>query len=276
MPSRHTIISREPDDQAERIPEALTGGKIVSPASPDEPEVPVGLPKKKPDQIILHSPQGKEDLLKTKDLERQRIENELQRQRMMAILGKTHKTQTSPPAHHQLTPVSAQTKTIIRRASRPDDSRRPAVQKETDQPTERETRVVIKTKKHIPVPEEIPEDNQEPEPITAPEIPLEIHLPQSEIGDTSQNEPQIGIKRIVQRSKDDIFEGKGISSKTSLRVNDDALLHTRLKSKKMQINDEKLPDRNDPPEPKNGHGVAQRVRKSEKTTVDDEESGSDF
>jgi cell division GTPase FtsZ len=246
IPSRHTIIRRD-YDLADRAPDSLQGSinnaPVVTEQSKDTPLV---ASKKKPEPTRVQSPQGKEELLKTKDLNRQRIENELQRQRMMAILGKSHKMQTVPPAHHPQNPVPVQTKTIIHHASRQEGNQVPAEQKEIDQPTERETRVVITKKKRIAVPEEISDIIQEPEPIPAREIPHDRDIPQSEADDAIQKEPRVEMKRMVQRSNDDIFKGKGISSKTSLRVNDEALLQTRLKSKKLQIDYEESPDKNDP------------------------------
>ena len=98
MPSRHTIIRRD-YDLADRAPDSLQGSINNAPVQYQSGvKHTLVASKKKPEPTRVQSPQGKEDLLKTKDLNRQRIENELQRQRMMAILGKSHKTQTVPPA----------------------------------------------------------------------------------------------------------------------------------------------------------------------------------
>ena len=132
---------------------------------------------------------------------------------------------------------------------------------------------MITKKRHVAVPEEIADNIKEPEPVPAREIPHERDTPQPDTDDAIQKEPHVEMKRTVQHSNDDIFKGKGVSSKTSLRANDEALLQTRLKSKKLQIDYEESPDRNDPPDQKNGHGSMRGVKKRENPAVDDEESG---
>ncbi|MEN6443177.1 MAG: tubulin/FtsZ family protein [Methanoregula sp.] len=245
MPSRHIIIRRE-HDLAEREPDSPSGSIKDTPGVKDESGVHRVSPKQKPELTNVYSPQGKEDILKTKDLNRQRIENELQRQRMMAILGKPHKAQTVPPTQPQPTPLSVQTKTIIHRVSRSVGNQEPTGQKEIDHPAETQSRVLIKPKKHLEGPEEIPDNKQDEKQPAEPEIHRKTVMPQSDRGDTIQEESQIEMKRMIQRSKDDIFDGKEIASKDSSKVNDDALLHTRLKLKKKQVDSEKSLDHNEP------------------------------
>jgi len=176
-------------------------------------------------------PRKSEGRLKPKGIERQIIEKELHRQRMMAISGRTPKTGSEPskistPPHEIIRlKREVQEKVTLER-----DDDQPDIAQET-QPVAKKRRVLIQQKTVHPV---IPDTNvyeEESRNSEDDEISI-INRTYSKTGGIDTEDLHVGIKKSVHRSKDHIFEGKGIRKTAAPQVKDSVLIHTSLKSKK--------------------------------------------
>jgi hypothetical protein len=181
-----------------------------------------------------HRLQVNNDPVKTKELERQRIERELQRQRMHAISGKIpQKKEPAVQVQKTQTPHLEETKTIIRRSTQPKKEYAAADATDNVGTGSGENRILVKTKRKPVLTEEPEMPGNDPEPVAVPEEIQETVSIQREYPDTRESaDRKIGIKDTIRRANDDSLEGKGISMKVQPRVNDDALLHSRLKPQK--------------------------------------------
>ena len=173
-------------------------------------------------------PHSGEERLRTRETERQRIERELQRQRIMAISGRTPKTGPGVSAHSA---DIIRTKRVISEHMPFKEAREPPAAAEVVHQVPEKRTVILPKKKVPPVSQDanIPGDKNEkddvdddPSIITRPEYSWQ---PDSE-------DLRVGIKSPAFKSKDAIFEGKGIHKMGAPRVQDSALMHTELKSKK--------------------------------------------
>jgi cell division GTPase FtsZ len=180
-----------------------------------------------------HGHLSTDERLRTKETERQRIERELQRQRIMAISGRTAKTGQGVSPH----PVQSAEIIRIKR----DISGNPPF-KETGEaaapvevvPQVHEKRTVILQKKKVPpvVQEEnITEDKKEKSYVDDDDFSI-IKRPDVYSRHHDPEEMKIGIKKPAMKSKDAIFDGKDIHKMAPPQVRDSALMHTDLKSKK--------------------------------------------
>lgn len=218
--AKHRIpVSRTPHSH----PAGVSSGKVTGkPSAPVIPETFQG------DESM--SSQVKEDLMKTKEQERQRIERELQRQRILSISGKQPQKK-EVPAQSQKSHVhlSPETRTIIRRSSQ---SRANAAISQAD-----ERKVVIRQKRSLPHTDEpdLKKESQDPAIIQETDRVVEDVSLQREYPDSRASaEPMIEMIDTIKRSKDSSLTGKQIAIATQPRVNDDALLRPRIKPKKEQ------------------------------------------
>ena len=171
--------------------------------------------------------------LRSKDTERQRIERELQRQRIMAISGRAAKTEQGASPH----PVHSAEIIRLKR----DISENPPVKEAGDfaapvkvLPQTQEKRTVILQKKKVPqiVQEDhINGDKDEKSYVDDDDLSI-IRRPDSYSRHHDPEEMKIGIKKPAIKTKDAIFEGKDIQKMAASLVRDSALMHTELKSKK--------------------------------------------
>ena len=181
-----------------------------------------------------HGLPSSEDRLRTKETERQRIERELQRQRIMAISGRTTKTRQGAPAH----PVHSAE--IIR--LKKEISEKPPSKEDGDIPSPvevvhqvKEKRTVILQKKKVPpeVQEEnISEDKDEKVFVDDDVLSLITRMDVYSRHHASEGK-NVGIKKPAIKSKDAIFEGKGVQKIAAPQARDSVLMHTDLKSKKI-------------------------------------------
>jgi hypothetical protein len=180
-----------------------------------------------------HGQLSTDERLRTKDTERQRIERELQRQRIMAISGRAPKTGQGASPH----PVHSDEIIRLKR----DISENPPF-KETAEPATtvevvpqiQEKRTVILQKKKVSqgVQEgKITVDKDEKSSMDDDDLSI-IRRPDVYSRQDYPEEMKIGIKKPAIKSKDAIFEGKDIHKMPLPRVRDSALMHTELKSKK--------------------------------------------
>ena len=176
-----------------------------------------------------HGPHSSEERLRTKETERQRIERELQRQRIMAISGRTPKTGPGMSVH------SAEIIRLKREISEKTpfkEAREPPTPAEVVHQVPEKRTVILQKKKVHPVMQEanIPEDKNEKDYIDDDDLSI-IKRPEY-FRQPDSEELKVGIKNSAFKSKDAIFEGKGIHKMAAPQVRDSALMHTDLKSKK--------------------------------------------
>jgi cell division GTPase FtsZ len=180
-----------------------------------------------------HGQLSTDERLRTKDTERQRIERELQRQRIMAISGRASKTGQGVSPH----PVHSAEIIRLKR----DISENPPF-KETSEtattaevvPQIQEKRTVILQKKKVPQVVQVENntwDKDEKSYVEDDDLSI-IRRPDVYSRQYDPEEMKIGIKKGAIKSKDAIFEGKDIHKMASPKVRDSALMHTELKSKK--------------------------------------------
>jgi len=176
-------------------------------------------------------PRKSEGRLKPKGIERQIIEKELHRQRMMAISGRTPKTGSEPSK------ISAPPHEIIRlkrevqeKAAQKRDDEQPDIAQET-QPVAKKRRVLIQKKTVHPVTPDTKVYDEESRNSEDEEISRN-NRSSGKTGGIDTEDFKVGIKKSVHRSKDHVFEGKGIRKAAAPQVKDSVLIHTSLKSKK--------------------------------------------
>ena len=228
VPQRRVIISTERETQPGH----------THPAHP--PAAREGLQHDHPAQgSRLPEPSGdtevgiKDNQIRTKDTERQKIEKNLQKQRMIALSGRspkanpdTLKNQVSLPGrtiiHHESSKVSPQ-----KQVHEPEKPTHP------DEKFPEQKTVIIAKRKPVPI-RDTPYD---PEDKTARETVDREGLsispgPDMYAREAGLNGTKVGVKGQGYQAKDGIFEGKGIVRTEVPSARDTALIHTRLTPKK--------------------------------------------
>lgn len=173
--------------------------------------------------------------IRTKDTERQRIEKDLQRQRMSAISGRTLKpttdilkkpgampgravtTQDSPPDLPQ-TRVQVQPRTV------------PTVEKPTEQRT-----VIIGKRKTLPIKQK--ENDTEEQVVQEPVVGEDEFISPGPVSDAPEadfEEKKVSVKDPSYRAKDEIFRGKNVVRTAVPQARDSGLIHTSLAQKKSE------------------------------------------
>ena len=183
-----------------------------------------------------HGQHSTDERLRTKETERQRIERELQRQRIMAISGRSAKTGQGVSAH----PVhSADTIRPVREFSENPPFKEaggPTAPVEVAHQVQEKRTVIVQKKKVSPVVQEETITGVKNEKSSVDDDDLSIiRRPDVYSRHHDSEEMRIGIKKHVIKSKDAIFKGKDIHKMTSPQVRDSALMHTDLKSKKTPV-----------------------------------------
>jgi cell division GTPase FtsZ len=171
--------------------------------------------------------------IRAKDTERQRIEKDLQRQRMSAISGRTLKT-TSDILKK---PVTMPGRSVISQDSPTDlPQTRVQVQPRTvptgEKPTEQRT-VIIGKRKTLPI-EQKDIDTGEPveqEPVVREEEFISPS-PVADAPEADSEEMKVSVKDPSYRAKDEVFGGKNIVRTAVPQARDSGLIHTSLAQKK--------------------------------------------
>ncbi|MDD1701096.1 MAG: tubulin/FtsZ family protein [Methanoregula sp.] len=179
-----------------------------------------------------HAPHSKNDRLKTKEMERQIIEKELQRQRMKAISGRTQKAETVVP-----TPPPAREVIRLKRSvsdkSAQIEEHEPSDTAEVDQQSPKKRTVIIQKKKLNPDSKGThkPELENKGVDVTDEDTSIIIYR-EKNVRQAGSEEAKVGIKHSVYKTNDAVFEGKSIQKTETRHVRNSALGHTDLKSKK--------------------------------------------
>jgi cell division GTPase FtsZ len=186
--------------------------------------------------------------IRTKDAERQRIEKDLQRQRMSAISGRTLK-ETSDILKK---PVTSPSRTITHQDSskvipqtRVQEQTRSALP--VEKPTEQRT-IIIGKRKTPPIEDQ--HFDTEEQNVREPEVSDEENIspePDTYTPEAGSDAMKVRMKDPSYRAKDDIFGGKGVMRTAVPQARDSGLIHTRLDQKKSgtgtrEENEEKLQD----------------------------------
>jgi len=180
-----------------------------------------------------HLPNTSDDRLRTKGTERQIIERELQRQRMMAISGRTPKTVAPEPSHPTPTPEIVRFKRVVIEKTSLDQEHEPSDPDEVVHPVHRKRTVVIQKKKVRPVSQDtpVPEEKNGEVSVEGDDLSV-IRRPEVNSRPMDSEDSKVSIKNSAHVSKDKIFEGKGVQRPVVPQARDSALIHTNLKSKK--------------------------------------------
>ena len=181
-----------------------------------------------------HLPHSSDERLRTKEMERQIIEKELQRQRMMVLSGRTPKTGSYASTHPTLSPEIIRLKREVTDKTSLKKEHEPSDPDEVVHQVHKKRTVIIQKKKVHPMTQDtlIPEDENGDTSVEDDDLSV-IRRPDVYSRQTDSEELKVSIKNSAYKSKDEIFEGKGIQRTTSPQVRDSALMHTDLKVKKI-------------------------------------------
>ena len=180
-----------------------------------------------------HLPHSSDDRLRTKETERQIIERELQRQRMLAISGRPPKKGSTASPHPALTPEIVRLKRVVTdKTSLDKDQESPDTDAVVHQ-VHRKRTVIIQKKKVHPVTEDTPVPGDSNREFSVDDDDLSI-IKRREVDSMQMDSDhaKVRIKNSSHKSKDEIFEGKRVKGSATPQVRDSALIHTDLKSKK--------------------------------------------
>ena len=180
-----------------------------------------------------HLPRTSDDRLRTKETERQIIERELQRQRTMAISGRTPKTGSAASSHPEPTPEIVRLKRVIIDKTSLDTEHEKSDPDVVVHQVHRKRTVVIQKKKVHPVTQDTPVPEDPNGEVSLDDDDLSVIM-RHEVnsGQMDSEDSKVSIKNSAHKSKDEIFEGKGVQKPATPQVRDSALIHTDLKSKK--------------------------------------------
>jgi len=171
----------------------------------------------------------------TRERDHQNIERVLKRQQVMIKTKSPEERETVKRPEPAQKPEPHETKPVSRRVVSKATVQRTVPPAEPETPTQvPEERTVIRVRKKVIKKEEYePDDDPEYRPSPARQEELEPAAePEEFIPPPLPKRPKAGDKDRLQPVRDDIFQGKSISQKEPLRVNDSALLHTDIKTKK--------------------------------------------
>ena len=229
-PTRYTTPVHQPQQRTTLHHDALVSGtRVQEPARTRE--VPIN-----------------DSQIRTKDAERQRIEKDLQRQRMSAISGRTLKATSDilkKPGTSPGRTIIHQDSSKVLPQTHVQEQNRPALP--IEKPTEQRTIIIGKRK--IP-PMQDQQFNTEERNIEEPEVREEENIspePDTYAPEAGSDAMKVRVKDPSYRAKDDIFGGKGVMRTAVPQARDSGLIHTRLDQKKSgtgtrEENEEKLQD----------------------------------
>jgi hypothetical protein len=181
-----------------------------------------------------HLPHTISERQKPKEIERQIIEKELQRQRMMAISGHTRKTEPEVPKHpthpHEIIRLKREVQDKTSLNNKEGEQSVPA---EEIQPVPKKRRIIIQKKPVHSVRQNthIHDKGNKDAFIDDDEVSL-IKRPSDYLTRIDSEDMNIDIKNSGKKSRDHILIGKNIQKSAAPKVKDSVLIHTDLKSKK--------------------------------------------
>jgi tubulin-like protein CetZ len=207
-----------------------------------------------------HLPHKSDDRLRTKETERQIIERELQRQRMMAISGRTPKTVTTESSHPAPTPEIVRFKRVGTDKTSLDKEHGPSDPDGVVHQVHRKRTVVIQKKKVRSVTQDTVVPEEQKGEVTVEDYDLSaIKRPEVNSRHMDSEDSKVSIKNSALTSKDKIFDGKGVQRPAAPQVRDSALIHTDLKSKKTLSTSKDVES-----EPDSSDNVTESSKKSKK------------
>ena len=194
-----------------------------------------------PDEKQL--PQTGDERLRTKEMERQIIERELQRQRTMAISGHKPKTGLGLQTHTVHPSEIVRVKREISKKTPLKDDLEQSDPAEVPPLPPGKRRVIIQKKRVHPEMQETHVPEQGNRDFSGKEVDSSIIMrPEVYSGQADSDGMKIGIKNSANKSKDYIFGGKDVHRSATPRVRDSALIHTNLKSKKNSVDSKIVKD----------------------------------
>jgi len=219
---RRVIVARAEKDHASHrslhtqpAPGSQQGGREEGGSDRLPPETPVRLPD--------------EEIPRSKETERQRIERELRRQRSVAIGGHSPKNSLHPDKLH---PAARETQIVHRSThlSRKSTETQTPMQGTEPVPVSGEKRTIIIGKRKITAvpPVEPPRDTQEKPGAGYPAESASL---------SDDDGMRVEIRDRIFRARDGVFEGKGVKKPSLPQARDSTLLHTELRPRK------KVPER---------------------------------
>jgi hypothetical protein len=180
-----------------------------------------------------HLPHSIDNRLRPKEIERQIIEKELQRQRRLAISGHIPKTGSEVSTHlthpHEIIRLKreVQEKTSFKRDTENSDLA------EEMQQVPKKRRIIIQKKAVHSVTQDSPIHDEENNSFIGDDELSSVKRPAEYSQQIDSEELKVGIKRnSAYKSRDQIFEGKGVRKTATPQVKDSVLIHTDLKPKK--------------------------------------------
>jgi len=183
------------------------------------------------------------DRLRTKEMERQIIERELQRQRTIAISG--HKTKAGPelPTHPVQPSEIVRIKREILKKTPPENEPVSSDSAEMLPVIPGKRRVIIHEKRgpsetgETRIQEKYSRDVSDKDDSSSIIMRPDIYSRQAD-----SEELKIDLKNTATKSMDHIFKGKDVQKPSGPQVRDSALIHTRLKSKKKSVESKRTDD----------------------------------
>jgi tubulin-like protein CetZ len=214
-PARRRVIVAHAEKERTHYPSSHTLSAYGNPRVGNKPGI---SDRSLPEIPVRHS---EEEIPRTQETERQRIERELRRQRTIAMSGQPQKIPPSATKNRE----TVQEKHIIHRSAHRDLSvTEDQTQEQVNEPAgvsaEKRTIIVGKRKNAT-----IALEEQEPRPAwdkSGPAYPKE----------SDDEEMSVEIRDKGFRARDDVFEGKGVRKPILPQARDSTLLHTELRSKK--------------------------------------------
>jgi len=224
LPPTRQTPRREPQPGSPRHPKEMPRGQDVS------------VKRSVAQQPISHAsetaPPSHRTSPSSQEHSRQQIEQELQRQRMMALSGKPAEPiggeLPQPPMG-----VPKQRRVVVSQTP-------PATPEPSSYHSPQEGILQAHTKKTVIIRKRTPdpETRQPPIPVTRDNKPEDLgdqegfsKLPQDDVTEPSPDESPVDIKDQEFRAKDNVFFGKSVTGTSVPKARDDSLMHTHLKPK---------------------------------------------
>lgn len=161
----------------------------------------------------------------SKEIARQRIEQELQRQRMITLSGSQTKTGGSQKASIHPTPseLNRPKRTVISQDNTPVKPA-PPDHKPSAIPPQPEVKKTVIIRKRTHSPETHGPGGESPRSA--------VQTPEDSQGSQKTEREPVSIKEPVYRAKDEVFLGRGVRDSAVPKARDSTLIHTSLKPKK--------------------------------------------
>ncbi|PKG33526.1 MAG: hypothetical protein CW742_02485 [Methanoregula sp.] len=175
---------------------------------------------------------------------RQRIERELQRQRMMALSGTPVKKESGAAPSPPEPSAAVRTKRVVITQTPPPQTHEPASRAPNEGILEASVKKTVIIRKRTPAPEnhEPPDRTGSRKVIPAtPEQGAPLNEPLEPVQVPPEKDEPVMIKEQEFRAKDTVFQGKIVTDTSVPKARDGSLIHTSLKPKKPAPEEEDAP-----------------------------------